>query len=270
MILEESGLDRKNTGMITLIDRLTRLSAGIVLGLMTFWAATGLQAETAAQVAARTRAAIDAGASPAWMSPELPADIQRNVDNKGKGLAQQLKLADAAREARVAALLAEHYGRVWAWHQEVDETLDAAWSAWDDARDPAKGGKDELKALTLMVEQIDPIYAEFAPQIQGLLKALREELGEEQVVLLLDRITRSPGVDRTYNAYIAMVPEMRDEEKAIIRQRLEQARIDSLAAWKDDRIVKIFKKYKIRNEFSIDDFGYGYRERYKAWASGNR
>ena len=118
-----------------------------------------------------------------------------------------------------------------------------------------------------MVEQIDPIFAQFAPQIQGLLKALRRELSEEQVIALLDRITRSPGVDRTYNAYVEMVPEMKDEEKMILRKRLEQARVDSLAAWSDKQIVKIFKKYKIRNEFSIDYFGYGYRERYKAWVN---
>jgi len=240
----------------------------IAMGLLVLWTGSALHAETAAMVAAKTQAAVDAGAAPAWMSPELPADIQSNVQNKGKGLAQRLKLDDEDKEARVAALLAEHYGRVWAWHQQVDERLNAAWSAWDDARDTQKGDKDELKALTVMTEQIDPIYAEFAPQIQGLLKALRQELSEEQIIALLDRITRSPGVDRTYEAYLAMVPEMKDEEKAIIRQRLEQARVDSMAAWSDNRIVKIFKKYKLRNEFSIDYFGYGYRERYKAWASG--
>jgi hypothetical protein len=43
--------------------------------------------------------------------------------------------------------------------------------------------------------------------------------------------------------------------------------VDSLAAWKDKRIIQIFKKYKIRNEFSIDYFGYGYSERYKAWVN---
>ncbi len=268
--LEESGPDLKNDGMITAFNRFNRLSRAIALGLLAMYIVPALQAETAAMVSARTQAAIDAGAAPAWMSPELPTDIQRNSENKGKGLAQQLKLQDDAKGARVAALLAEHYGRVWAWHQQVDDKLDAAWTAWDDARDPAKGGKDELKALTIMVEQVDPIYAEFAPQIQRLLKALHEELSEEQVVVLLDRITRSPGVDRTYNAYLAMVPEMQEGEKAILRQRLEQARVDSLAAWTDGRIIKIFKKYKIRNEFSIDYFGYGYRERYKAWASGNR
>ena len=36
---------------------------------------------------------------------------------------------------------------------------------------------------------------------------------------------------------------------------LAQAREDSLSAWTDGRIVKIFKKYKVRNEFSIDYFG---------------
>jgi hypothetical protein len=225
-------------------------------------------AQTAATVAANVQAAIDADAAPAWMTPNLPEDIQRNVQNKGADLARRLQLGDPAKEARVAALMAEHYGRVWAWHQQVDEKLSAAWAAWDAARDTAKGEKDELKALTIMVEQIDPIYAEFAPQIQGLLRALREELTIEQVTALLDRITRSPGVGRTYDAYLAMVPEMKDEEKAIILARLEQAREDSLAAWSDGRIVKIFKKYKIRNEFSIDYFGYGYRARYEAWTRG--
>lgn len=224
-------------------------------------------AQTAAAVAANVQAAVDAGAAPTWMTPDLPEDIKRNVENKGRDLARRLRLDDDTKTTRVVTLLAEHYGRVWAWHQKIDEKLNTAWAAWDAARDTTKGEKDELKALTIMVEQIDPIYAEFAPQIQGLLKALRERLTAEQLTELLDRITRSPGVDRTYNAYLEMVPEMKDREKAIIRARLERAREDSLAAWSDGRIVKIFKKYKIRNEFSIDYFGYGYRERYKAWVN---
>ena len=248
---------------------MTRQVSAITMGLTVLLFASALHAETAAEVAAGTQAAVDAGKAPAWMSPRLPEDIKSNVENKGKDLARRLNVGDEAKEAKVAALLTEHYGRVWAWHQQVDEKLDAAWKAWDDARGGA-AGKDELKALTIMVEQIDPIYAEFAPQIQGLLKALHKELTEEQVTALLDRITRSPGVDRTYNAYVEMVPQMKDDEKKVIRSRLEQARVDSLAAWKGDRIVKIFKKYKIRNEFSIDYFGYGYREHYNAWVNKGR
>lgn len=251
-----------------MVVRTMLLAAGLmILGGVGVQASS---AETAAGVAANVQAAVDAKAAPAWMTPTLPEDIQRNVESKGADLARRLQLGDQAKEAKVAALMAEHYGRVWAWHQQGDEKLNAAWAAWDAARDSTKGEKDELKALTIMVEQVDPIYAEFAPQIQGLLKSLRKELTAEQVTALLDRITRSPGVDRTYNAYLEMVPEMKDEEKAIIRARLEQAREDSLAAWSDKRIVKIFKKYKIRNEFSIDYFGYGYRQRYQAWVNGNK
>ena len=65
-----------------------------------------------------------------------------------------------------------------------------------------------------------------------------------------------------------MVPEMTDDEKAILWGRMGR-REDALAAWSDGQIVKIFKKYKVRNEFSIDYFGYGYQKWYEAWAKAS-
>jgi hypothetical protein len=228
-------------------------------------------AETAAGVAARMQAAIDRGDMPTWWTPHLPEAIQRDVDNKGKRLAWQLRLSDEAKTQKAAALITEHFGRLWAWDQQVREELDAAWAAWDAARDNSNGKqKDELKALAVMTEQIDPIYAQFAPQIQGLLRALRNEIGEEKTTELLDLITRSPGAKRTYVAYVAMVPEMTDDQKRVLWDRMSQAREDALAAWSDGQIVRIFKKYKVRNEFSIDYFGYDYRKRYEAWAKSQR
>jgi hypothetical protein len=246
-----------------------------------FWASLSLvaaalalpsaEAETAAGVAAATQAAIDRGEAPTWWTPELPDAIHRDVKNKGKRLAEQLELDHEAKTHRAAELISEHFGRVWAWNQQVREELDAAWAAWDAARENTAGKqKDELKALSVMTEQIDPIYAEFAPQIQGLLRDLRKQIGDEKTTELVELITRSPGAKRTYDAYVAMVPEMTDEEKRIIWDRMAQAREDALAAWSDGEIVKIFKKYKVRNEFSIDDFGYGYRKRYEAWVKGQR
>jgi hypothetical protein len=228
-------------------------------------------AKTAAGIAAQTQAAIDRGETPKWWKPDLPEAIERDVDRKGKRLAEQLKLSDESQTQKAAALVTEHFGRLWAWDQQVREKLAAAWAAWDAARDNSNGKqKDELKALTVMTERIDPIYAEFEPQVQGLLRALRNEIGEEKTIELVDIITRSPGAKRTYDAYVAMVPEMTDEEKAVLWDRMAQAREDALAAWSDDQIVKIFKKYKVRNEFSIDYFGYGYQQRYKAWAKSQR
>jgi len=240
------------------------LSAGL-LGV-TALAAGG---ETAATVAAKVQHAIDGGHPPAWWTPELPDEVRRDVERKGVDLAARAELEDPAKTKKVAALVAEHFGRVWAWHQQVDPELDAAWDAWDAARDNSGGKeKDEMKALTIMTERIDPLYAQFAPQVRGFLEALKEEVGEEAANRMIDHYTRSPGAKRTYDAYVAMVPEMTEEEKAVLWGRLVQAREDSLAAWSGKRIVKIFKKYKVRNEFSIDHFGYGYRKRYKAWAEG--
>jgi hypothetical protein len=228
-------------------------------------------ADTAAAVAVKTQNAINDGDPPKWWSPDLPESVQKDVDRKGKRYAEQLKLDDKSKEEKAAALITEHFGRLFAWDQEVREKLNAAWSAWDAARDNSNGKqKNELKALTVMTEQVDPIYAEFTPQIQGFLSNLNNEIGEEKTIELLDMITRSPGAKRTFDAYVGMVPEMTDEEKAILWDRMVQAREDSLAAWSDGQIVKIFKKYKVRNEASIDDFGYGYEQRYKAWAKGQR
>jgi hypothetical protein len=229
------------------------------------------EAETAAGIAARMQADIDRGEAPKWWTPDLPDAIRRDVSNKGKRLAGQLKLDDETKTQMVATLITEHFGRLWGWDQQVREKLDAAWAAWDAARDNRNGKqKDELKALAVMTERIDPIYAEFAPQIQGFLRALNKEIGEEKTTELLDLITRVPGAKRNYDAYVAMVPEMSDEEKTILWDRMVQAREDALAAWSDGQIVKIFKKYKVRNELSIDDFGYGYRKRYEAWANRQR
>lgn len=227
------------------------------------------QAQTAASVAAKTQAAIDEGSPPAWMKPDLPDDIQRDVENKARGVVEDLDLENKAKSSSIETLLTQHYERVWAWHQKVDDELDTAWAKWQEARDNTNGKKkDELKALTIMTEKIDPIYAEFEPQIQSLLDALHNEIGEDKTIHIMDKITYSPGAERTFNAYCAMIPEMAESEKSVLWNRMVQARRDSLAAWSGGEIIKIFKKYKIRNEFSINYFGYEYRKRYKAWASG--
>ncbi|MEZ5327208.1 MAG: DUF3826 domain-containing protein [Verrucomicrobiales bacterium] len=251
------------------ISKLLHLS---IPTLATVGISHAVYADSAAEVAVRTQAAIDNGNTPKWWTPNLPAEVQRDVESKGRRLAGQLELGHEAKTDKAAALISQHFARVWEWHQLVDEKLDTAWADWDAARSPGDDGKekDELKALAIMTERIDPIYAEFTPQIQGLLAALHGDIGEEKTTELLDRITRSPGAERTYNAYLGMVPEMKDEEKAILWERMEQAREESLAAWTDKRIIKIFKKHKVRNEFSIDYFGYGYRKRYEAWAKGQR
>ena len=95
-----------------------------------------------------------------------------------------------------------------------------------------------------MSEQIDPVYAAVCSADSGPAPAPNEEIGEEKTTELVDIITRSPGAKRTYDAYLAMVPEIYDAQKAILWDRMCM-REDALAAWSDREIVKIFKKYKV-------------------------
>ncbi len=63
---------------------------------------------------------------------------------------------------------------------------------------------------------------------------------------------------------------MTDTEKDVLWERMVQAREDSLAAWTDGQIVKIFKKYKVCNEHTFDDFGYGYQKSLQAWVKSKQ
>ncbi|MCC5021958.1 MAG: DUF3826 domain-containing protein [Candidatus Synoicihabitans palmerolidicus] len=236
----------------------------LCLGLVLPGQATA--AINSAVVAAHVQGAVDRGDTPTWWPPTLPEEVQRDADKKGMSLAESVQLGDAGQTEHVAKIMSLHFSRVWAWRQQVDTELGAAWAAWDEARNNLNGKeKAELKALAIATEQIDPIHAQFAPQIQALLRDLRAEIGEETTIALIDHYTRSPGAERIYNAYVAMVPEMTDAGKTILWARMAQARENAMSAWTGKQIIKIFKKYKVRNEFSLDYFGYGYRKRYSAW-----
>lgn len=228
------------------------------------------QASSAVMTAVAIQESLDQGNHPHWWLKVIPEKVTQEIQTKVKHWLDKLELepdqSDFCRKK-----LEEHYRRVWSWHQEVDFLLDEAWKHWDEARtDRENHPKDEYLALVIMHERIDPLYASFAPQIHQLLQSLRSGVGETTTVLLLDEITRSPGAERTYRAYLEMIPEMTHEQKKILWERMVLAREESLAAWSSKRVIKIFKKHKVRNEHSIDTFGYDYRSRYQAWAKGLR
>ena len=89
--------------------------------------------DESATAAAQSQLAISRGDVPAWWKPALPEEIRQQVQAKAEGLTGKLSI-ETSKVSGVVSMIEEHYARVWAWHQEVDAELDAAWADWDEAR----------------------------------------------------------------------------------------------------------------------------------------
>jgi hypothetical protein len=196
-----------------------------------------------------------------------PALDQHTLDKRTQPVLKALKLdaSDAAKMARVKAVLDQHLLAVQAWHQQHADALDALWNQWNDARVPAH--KDEVKVAQIG-EQIDALYASFRPAHDAFLSALQKELSAAEIETVKNAMTARPGLERTYDAYLEMVPALTPADRQEIHHLLEIAREEALDA-PDDRKgaekVRLFKKQKVKVQDYLDAHGYDYEKSYKAW-----
>lgn len=227
------------------------LLAGLVLG-------TG-----AALAAAEPAASAPAPSSPTAGAPAAPID-QHTLDKRTSGVLKRLQLSDAAQKEAVLQILEQHFRALYDWHQQHDPELAGLWKRWADAR--TQDAKDETKAAAVVAE-IRATYASLQPQHQSFLQALAKHLTPEQVEAVKDAMTSSPGMRRTYEAYLKMIPTFTDEEKAFIAGKLLVAREMAMDAVSDKEKANLFKTQKVQVEAYIDAQGYDYRAAYKAFAN---
>jgi hypothetical protein len=202
--------------------------------------------------------------------PELTESQVNQAQSRAEKLAGALDLADAEKKARVIAVMADHYARMEAWHVANDPKLAELWTAWGDARDPNKGGGKDEAGAAMVKFQMDAVYLTFKPQHYQFLHQLAVELTPEQVEKVKDQMTSSPGMMRTYKAYLDMIPEFTDAQKEWILGQMQLAREAAMDTTTSREIVNIFKTYKVRVEAYIDDQGYDYRKRYTEFANRGR
>jgi hypothetical protein len=80
------------------------------------------------------------------------------------------------------------------------------------------------------------------------MKRLSAELTAEQVDAIKERWSRSPGMTRTYNAYLEIVPDLTAKDKEAIKARLLMAREAAMQTDSDKEIVAIYKRHKVKVE----------------------
>jgi hypothetical protein len=189
---------------------------------------------------------------------------QHTLDKRINPILTDLALRDAATEARIRAILEPHFQALHTWHAANDLTTTELWKQWADAR--ATVHQDGVRAAEI-AGQINQVYASFRPAHEGLLTSLAAVLSPAQVDAVKDSLTKSPGMKRTYDAYLQVVPNLTDAQKEFIQEKLRLARERAMDAIADKEKANIFKTQKVQIEAYIDAQGYDWKKSYTAFVA---
>jgi hypothetical protein len=189
------------------------------------------------------------------------AQETRPADAKAAKVIDALRLDDPAQAAKAKTIVGDWLVKLNAWHAEHDAELKRLWADWSKAR--AVVPKDEFPG-EVIAHQIDQVYASLRPAYQDFIAKLSAELPAEKVEALKDYWSRSPGMKRTYEAYLAAVTDLTEEQKQVILDRLLKAREDAMLTDADKEIVNLYKRHKVKVEQYIG--GLQWQKLHKAYA----
>jgi hypothetical protein len=218
----------------------------VAAGLMSAWPAQPAQAQTnEAAAPAPAPATTTAAAAPA------AGTDQAAVDKHVRPVLAALKLADAAKEARVREVLAAQLQALHAWHAENDARIKPLWNEFNQARS-AQNATNAQAALA----KLDGVYATFKPRHDQFLADLSAVLLPAQVESVKDVLTVNK-VKVTYDVYLQIFPALTEAQKTVVLQDLKAAREQAIDCDAMAEKSAFFKKYKLLIE---DDYltGQGY------------
>ena len=202
----------------------------------------GILMVLAGGLAAAVRAEDPTTAAPAGAIDDA---MRKKIDQKAAKIVESLKLADAGKAAKVKTIASDWLAVMMTWHKEHDAELNRLWGEWNKARSVVP--KDEFPG-EVIAHQIDAVYASLKPAYEDYIKRLSAELTAEQVDAIKESWSRSPGMTRTYNAYLEIVPDLTAKDKEVIKARLLMAREAAMLTDADKEIVAIYKRHKVKVE----------------------
>lgn len=186
-------------------------------------------------------------ADPPMASPAGAIDdaMRKKIDQKAGKIVESLKLTDAGKAAKVKAITSDWLAAMMIWHKEHDAELNRLWAEWNKARSVVP--KDEFPG-EVVAHQIDAVYASLKPAYDVYIQRLSAELTAGQVDAIMESWSRNPGMTRTYNAYLQIVPDLTTKDKEVIKARLLMARDAAMLTDADKEIVAIYKRHKVKVE----------------------
>ena len=201
---------------------------------------------------------LPAQPAPDAATPEAKAAAARaksDADQQKKAAewVAALKLNDAAKDARVQAVIAAHLRAVRDWHNEHPYTTVPA------GINPVTG-----KLLSNLDRQMIANSAIPKSVHQALMDGLRADLVPGEVETILDKYTVGK-VAFTLAGYHAIVPDLSPEEEATILGHLRQAREEAVDYKNMNQISAVFEIYKTKSEQFLIGNGRDWKKLYKAY-----
>ena len=192
-----------------------------------------------------------AAIAPAIAAARAKSDSE--AEKKAAAWVASLALGDAAKEARVAAVVAAHLKTIRDWHNDHPATTVPA------GINPVTG-----KPLSLLDRQIIANSALPKSVHAALMTGLQQELTPAQVEAVLDKFTIGK-VAFTMNGYRAIVPDLTAEESTVIEGFLKQARAEAVDYKNMNQISAIFEIYKTKSEQYLNANGRSWKALYAAF-----
>lgn len=161
-----------------------------------------------------------------------------------------LNLADAAKEANVKTVIAEHLTAVRNWHNAHPASTVPA------GINPVTGNKLSDLDREIIADSAMPTTVH-----ANLMDGLKKELTPEQVEAILDKYTIGK-VAFTMNGYKSIVPDLTEKEEATILAFMKQAREQAVDYKNMKQISAIFEIYKTKSEQFLNNNGRNWRTLY--------
>jgi hypothetical protein len=184
--------------------------------------------------------------TPPASAKDMETTYNTAIENRTTAIMTVLKLADAAKSARVHDVIIAQYRTLKARDEAIDSLLKLQ-------------GKEVNYAnrAHLLLSESKPLHDRF-------LAKLAADLTPEQVEIVKNKMTYNK-VQVTYDAYCSIIPDLTEAEKSEIMDNLKLAREEGMDGGNASEKTTIFQKYKNQINEYLNAHGHDVAKAYKDW-----
>lgn len=186
--------------------------------------------------------------TPPLTEAEWETIYTKAIEKRTDAILDLLVLEDAAKSNRVHDVIVAQYRSLRARDAAMD-------TMFEELAKNAPGAETNRAAVLPILSA--PLHARF-------ISKLSEDLSPEQLEQVKDKMTYNK-VKVTYDAYLAIVPNLNESEKAMILETLKQAREEAMDGGSADEKSAIFQKYKDRINARLAANGHDVEKATKEW-----